>query len=77
VTNKVSILTDHLAINTHASYFSALFTHHSGINHFEMIEARVLELLHEKINLGSEHVHLFMRKSTLWVRDGVCSTSQL
>jgi hypothetical protein len=24
-----------------------------------MIEARVLKLLHKKINLGSEHVHLF------------------
>jgi hypothetical protein len=24
-----------------------------------MIEARVLKLLHKKINLGDEHVHLF------------------
>jgi hypothetical protein len=24
-----------------------------------MIEARVLKLLHKKINLGSEHIHLF------------------
>jgi hypothetical protein len=29
------------------------------IDHFEMIEARVLKLLHKKINLGSEFVHLF------------------
>jgi hypothetical protein len=39
--------------------FSALFTCYSGIDHFEMIEARVLKLLHKKINLGGEHVHLF------------------
>jgi hypothetical protein len=30
-----------------------------GIDHFEMIEAQVLKLLHKKINLGNEHVHLF------------------
>jgi hypothetical protein len=59
VTNKVSILIDRLAINTHVACFSALFTHHSSIDHFEMIEARVLELLHEKMNLGGEHAHLF------------------
>jgi hypothetical protein len=59
VTNNVSILIDRRAINTHVAYFSALFTRHSGIDHFEMIEARVHELHHEKINLGSEHVHLF------------------
>jgi hypothetical protein len=29
------------------------------IDHFEMIEARVLKLLHKKINLGGEHAHLF------------------
>jgi hypothetical protein len=59
VTNKVSILTDHRAINTHVACFFTLFTCHSGINHFEMTEARILELLHKKINLGSEHIHLF------------------
>jgi hypothetical protein len=58
VTNKVSVLTDRQAINTHVVCFFALFTRHSGIDHFEMTETRVLELLHEKINLGSEHVHL-------------------
>jgi hypothetical protein len=58
VTNKVSILTDCRAINTHVACFSALFTSQLGINHFEMIKAWVLKLLH-KINLGSEHVHLF------------------
>jgi hypothetical protein len=59
VTNKVRVLVDRRAINTHVAYFSALFTRHSGIDHFEMIEARVLEHLHEKINLGGEYVHLF------------------
>jgi hypothetical protein len=59
VTNKVSILTDCRAINTHVACFFALFLRHSGVDHFEMIEARVLELLHKKINLGGEHVHLF------------------
>jgi hypothetical protein len=59
VTNKVSILTDHRAIDTHVAYFSTLFTGHSGIVHFEMIKVRVLNLLHKKINLGSEHVHIF------------------
>jgi hypothetical protein len=39
--------------------FSALFTGHSGINHFEMTKAQVLKLLHKKINLSGEHVHLF------------------
>jgi hypothetical protein len=58
VTNKVSVLTDRRAINTHVAYFSLLFTGHSVIDHFEMIEARVVELLHEKINLGGGHVHL-------------------
>jgi hypothetical protein len=59
VTNKVSILTDRQAIDTHVACFSTLFTRYSGIDHFEMIEARVLKLLHKNINLGSEHVHLF------------------
>jgi hypothetical protein len=59
VTNKVSILTDRRAIDTHVARFSTLFTGHTGIDHFGMIEARVLKLLHKKINLGGEHVHLF------------------
>jgi hypothetical protein len=54
VTNKVSILTDHRATNTHVAYFSALFTCHSGIDHFEMIKAWVLKLFHMKINLDGE-----------------------
>jgi hypothetical protein len=59
VTNKVSILTNRWAINTQVACFSALFTRHSGVDHFEVIEAWVLKLLHKKINLGGEHVHLF------------------
>jgi hypothetical protein len=59
VTNKVSILIDHHAIDTHVPCFSTLFTDHLGIDHFEMIKSRVLKLLHKRINLGSEHVHLF------------------
>jgi hypothetical protein len=39
------------------SLHSSLVTR--GIDHFEMIEAWVLKLLHKKINLGGEHVHLF------------------
>ncbi len=59
ITNEVDILGDHQAVDAHVAYFSVLFTHYLGIDHFEMIEARVLKLLHKKINLGSEHVHLF------------------
>jgi hypothetical protein len=59
VTNEVNILEDHRAVDAHVACFSALFTCYSGIDHFEIIEARVLKLLHKKINLGSRHVHLF------------------
>jgi hypothetical protein len=59
ITNEVDILGDHRPIDTHVACFSAIFTRYSGIDHFEMIEARVLKLLHKKINLGGEHVHLF------------------
>jgi hypothetical protein len=58
ITNEVDILIDHQAIETHVACFSALFTCYSGIDHFVMIEAWVLKLLHKKINLGNEHVHL-------------------
>jgi hypothetical protein len=47
VANKVSILTDRRAIDTHVACFSIAFTGHSGINHFEMIKAQVLKLLHK------------------------------
>jgi hypothetical protein len=59
ITNEDDILGDHQAVDAHVAYFSALFTRYSGINHFEMIETQVLKLLHKKINLGGEHVHLF------------------
>jgi hypothetical protein len=59
VTNKVDILGDCWVVDAHVVYFSALFTRYLGIDHFEMIEAHVLKLLHKKINLGGEHVHLF------------------
>jgi hypothetical protein len=59
VTNKVDILGDRRAVDAHIACFSALFTRYLGIDHSEMIEARVLKLLHKKIYLGGEHVHLF------------------
>jgi hypothetical protein len=59
ITNEVDILEDHRAVDAHVACFFALFTHYSGIDHFEVIEAWVLKLLHKKINLGGEHVHLF------------------
>jgi hypothetical protein len=58
ITNEVDILIDHQTIETHVACFSALFTRYSGIDHFVMIEAWVLKLLHKKVNLGNEHVHL-------------------
>jgi hypothetical protein len=59
ITNEVDVLGDRRAVDAHVAHFSALFTRHSGIDHFEMIEAQVLKLLRKKINLGGEHVHLF------------------
>jgi hypothetical protein len=59
ITNEIDILGDRREVDAHVVCFSALITRYSGINHFEMIEARVLKLLHKKINLGGEHVHLF------------------
>jgi hypothetical protein len=60
ITNEVDILGDRRTVDAHISCFSSHFTRYSGIDHFEMIEAQVLKLLHNKNNLGSEHVHLFM-----------------
>jgi hypothetical protein len=59
ITNEVDFLGDRWVVDSHVGYFSALFTHYSGIDHFEMIEGQVLKLLHKKINLDGEHVHLF------------------
>jgi hypothetical protein len=58
ITNKVDILGDCRAVDAHVAYFSALFTRFSGIDHFEMIESQVLKLLHKKINLGGQQVHV-------------------
>jgi hypothetical protein len=58
ITNEVDILGGRRALDAHVAYFSALFTRYMGIDHFEMIEAQVLKLLHKKINLGGEPVHL-------------------
>jgi hypothetical protein len=59
ITNEVDIPGDRQVVDAHMAYFSALFTRYLGIDHFEMIKARVLKLLYKKINLGGEHVHLF------------------
>jgi hypothetical protein len=59
ITNEVDILEDRRAVDVHVVYFSTLFTRYSSIDHFEMIEAQVLKLLHKKIHLGGEHAHLF------------------
>jgi hypothetical protein len=59
VPNKVDVLMDRQAIETHMVYFSSLFTRHTNVDHFDVIEAQIFKFLHEKINLGSEHIHLF------------------
>jgi hypothetical protein len=59
ITNEVDVLGDRQTVDAHVACFSALFTCYSGIDHSEMIEAQVIKLLHMKINLGGEHVHLF------------------
>jgi hypothetical protein len=59
ITNEVDILGDHQAVDDHVAHLSALFTRYSVIDHFEMIKTRVPKLLHKKISLGGEHVHLF------------------
>jgi hypothetical protein len=47
ITNEVDILGDRQAVDAHVAYFSTLFTCYMGIDHFEMIEARVLKLLYK------------------------------
>jgi hypothetical protein len=59
VPNKVDVLMNHQAIDTHMARSSTLFTRHMSIDHFEVIESRIFKFLHEKSNLGSEHIHLF------------------
>jgi hypothetical protein len=71
ITNEVDILGDCRTVDAHVACFFALFTRYSGIDHFEMIDARVLKLFHKKINLGGEHVHLF--KLVNLVCAGLCA----
>jgi hypothetical protein len=59
ITNKVDVLGDRRAVDAHVAHFSTLFPCYSSVDHFEMIEDRVLKLFHKKINLSGEHVHLF------------------
>jgi hypothetical protein len=59
VPKKVDVRMDCQAIDTHMACFSALFTHHMSLDHFEVIEVQIFKFLHKKINLGSEHIHLF------------------
>jgi hypothetical protein len=59
VPNKVDVLMDRWAIDTHMPRISALLTRHTSINHSALIKARIFKFLHEKINLGGEHIHLF------------------
>ena len=40
-------------------HFAALFTCHAGTDHFKVIDAQIFKFLHEKINFGGEHIHLF------------------
>jgi hypothetical protein len=58
IANEVDVLGHRRAVDAHVAYFSTLFTRYLGIDHFEMVKARVLKLLH-KINLSGEHGHLF------------------
>jgi hypothetical protein len=57
ITSKVDVSGDRWAVDAHVAHFSTVFTRYSGVDYFEMIEARVLKLLHKNINLGGEHVH--------------------
>jgi hypothetical protein len=59
ITNEIDILGDRRIVDAHVACFSTLLRRYSSIDHFEMIEAWVLKLLHKKINLGGKHVHLF------------------
>jgi hypothetical protein len=58
ISNEIHILIGRRAIDTHIACLSALFRHHAGIIHFEVIKTRIFKFLYEKINLGSEHIHL-------------------
>jgi hypothetical protein len=51
ITNEVHVLGDCRVVDAHVAYFSALFTRYSSIDHFEMIEARVLKPLIRRSSL--------------------------
>jgi hypothetical protein len=59
ITSEVDILGGRRTVDAHVACFSALFKRYSGVDHLGMIKAQVLKLLHKKINLGGEYVHLF------------------
>jgi hypothetical protein len=44
--NEIHVLIGHRAIDTHMAYRPALFTHHAGIDYFEVIETRIFEFLY-------------------------------
>jgi hypothetical protein len=50
---------DRRAIDIDMVHLFTLFTCHTSVDHFEVIEAQIFKFFHEKINLGSEHIHLF------------------
>jgi hypothetical protein len=59
ISNEIHILAGRRAIDNHMACFSALFSCHVGIVHFEVVETQIFKFLHEKINLGCEHNDLF------------------
>jgi hypothetical protein len=59
ISDETHALIDRRAIDTHMACLFTLFTHHAGINDFEVIETRIFKFLCWKINLGGEHIHLF------------------
>jgi hypothetical protein len=59
INNEIHVMTGCTAIDTLMGCLSALFTHHVGIDHFEVIETLIFKFLHEKINLGGEDILLF------------------
>jgi hypothetical protein len=46
ITNEVDVLGYCREVDAHVAHLSTLFTCYSGIDHFEMLQARVLKLLH-------------------------------
>jgi hypothetical protein len=46
ISNEIHVLTGRRAIGAHMACLSALLTHHTRIDHFEVIETRIFEFLH-------------------------------